>query len=118
MQIIFRSGNTDFLLDSFGKAAIKQGRSKEEVESRIWDLPAEIFIPAAASRLVNADQVMRMKNAGMQVIASGANVPFSDPEIFFGPIMENVLHNNQIHAVMVGGGLLIVAGILTVRIKE
>jgi glutamate dehydrogenase/leucine dehydrogenase len=31
---------------------------------------------------------MRMKNAGMQVIASGANVPFSDPEIFFGPIME------------------------------
>jgi maltose/moltooligosaccharide transporter len=38
--------------------------------------------------------------------------------LFFGPIMENVLHNNQIHAVMVGGGLLIVAGILTVRIKE
>ena len=33
MQIVFRSGNTDSLLDSFGKAAIKQGRSKEEIES-------------------------------------------------------------------------------------
>ncbi len=38
--------------------------------------------------------------------------------LFFGPVMENILHNNQIHAVMVGGGLLIIAGILTVRIKE
>jgi hypothetical protein len=37
MQIVFRSGNTAFLLDSFGKAAIKQGRSKEEVESVLKD---------------------------------------------------------------------------------
>jgi hypothetical protein len=37
MQIVFRSGNTDFLLDSFGKAAIKQGRSKEEIESVLKD---------------------------------------------------------------------------------
>jgi glutamate dehydrogenase/leucine dehydrogenase len=29
-----------------------------------------------------------MKNAGMEVIASGANVPFADPEIFYGPTME------------------------------
>jgi len=38
--------------------------------------------------LVTQDQVTRMKAAGMEVIASGANVPFADPEIFFGPIME------------------------------
>jgi len=76
-------------LNKQGNTLVTNGMlSKEEVESRIWDLPAEIFIPAAASRLVTADQVMRMRNAGMQVIASGANVPFSDPEIFFGPIME------------------------------
>ena len=29
-----------------------------------------------------------MKNSGMEVIACGANVPFADPEIFFGPIGE------------------------------
>ncbi len=62
--------------------------SFEEVNARIWDLNAEVFIPAAASRLVSREQVVRMKAAGMEVIASGANVPFADPEIFFGPTME------------------------------
>ena len=62
--------------------------SFEEVNARIWDVKADVFIPAAASRLVTREQVVRMKAAGMQVIASGANVPFADPEIFFGPTME------------------------------
>ena len=46
---------------------------------------SEIFIPAAASRLITKDQVSRMVNAGLEVISCGANVPFADPEIFFGP---------------------------------
>lgn len=62
--------------------------SFEEVNSKIWDLNAQVFIPAAASRLVTKEQVERMKNAGMEVIACGANVPFADPEIFFGPTGE------------------------------
>jgi glutamate dehydrogenase/leucine dehydrogenase len=62
--------------------------SFEEVNAKIWDLHAQIFIPAAASRLVTKDQVLRMKNAGVEVIACGANVPFADPEIFFGPTGE------------------------------
>jgi glutamate dehydrogenase/leucine dehydrogenase len=62
--------------------------SFDEVNSKIWDLNAEIFIPCAASRLITRDQVDRMKNAGMEVIACGANVPFADEEIFFGPISE------------------------------
>lgn len=60
----------------------------EEANSRIWDLPAEIFIPAAASRLVSREQVERMISSGMEVISCGANVPFQDPEIFFGPTGE------------------------------
>ncbi|WP_258543801.1 Glu/Leu/Phe/Val dehydrogenase dimerization domain-containing protein [Parvicella tangerina] len=60
----------------------------EEVNKRIWDVPAEVFIPCAASRLITKDQVDRMVNAGMEVIAAGANVPFADPEIFFGPIAD------------------------------
>ena len=57
----------------------------EEVNARIWDLQSEIFIPAAASRLVTQAQVERMVAAGLEVISCGANVPFADPEIFFGP---------------------------------
>lgn len=57
----------------------------EEVNNKIWDLEFEIFIPAAASRLINQDQVERMIASGLEVFSCGANVPFADPEIFFGP---------------------------------
>ena len=60
----------------------------EEINSKIWSLPAEIFVPAAASRLVSQEQVQQMIDTGLEVISPGANVPFADKEIFFGPIME------------------------------
>lgn len=60
----------------------------EEVNSKIWDLESEIFLPCAGSRLISKDQVDRMISSGLEVISSGANVPFADSEIFFGPIME------------------------------
>ncbi|TXD51420.1 MULTISPECIES: Glu/Leu/Phe/Val dehydrogenase dimerization domain-containing protein [unclassified Polaribacter] len=60
----------------------------EEINRKIWTLSAEIFVPAAASRLVSQDQVQQMIDAGLEVISPGANVPFADKEIFFGPIME------------------------------
>ncbi|EMR03738.1 Glu/Leu/Phe/Val dehydrogenase dimerization domain-containing protein [Cesiribacter andamanensis] len=62
--------------------------SFEEVNRQIWHVPAEIFIPAAASRLITTEQVEHMKRAGLEVVSSGANVPFKDQEIFFGPTME------------------------------
>lgn len=62
--------------------------SFDEVNAQIWDLPAEIFIPGAASRLVTEDQVNRMAKAGIEVISCGANVPFADAEIFMGPISQ------------------------------
>lgn len=52
---------------------------------KIWNSGAEIFIPAAASRLINRDQVDALITNGLEVISCGANVPFDDPEIFFGP---------------------------------
>jgi len=64
----------------------------KEVDSKIWDEEFEIFIPAAASRLVNRDQVDRMIASKLEVISSGANVPFADPEIFFG---STGLHADQ-----------------------
>jgi glutamate dehydrogenase/leucine dehydrogenase len=57
----------------------------DELNERIWDLPCDIFIPGAASRLVTRAQIDRLHAAGCKVIASGANVPFADAEIFFGP---------------------------------
>ncbi len=61
-----------------------------EVNERIWDMPCDIFIPAAASRLVTHDQVERLVKVGLEVISCGANVPFADKEIFFGPIARLV----------------------------
>src|SRR5690606_29901818 len=60
--------------------------SYEEINSKIWDLSADVFIPCAGSRMISEDQLNRMLNSGVKVISSGANVPFADPEIFFGTI--------------------------------
>ena len=62
--------------------------SFSKINSEIWGLGAEIFVPAAASRLVTKEQVVEMISSGLEVISPGANVPFADKEIFFGPIME------------------------------
>jgi glutamate dehydrogenase/leucine dehydrogenase len=62
--------------------------SFDEVNEKIWDVKAEVFIPCAASRLITQEHVERMIAGGMEVIAAGANVPFADPEIFFGPIAD------------------------------
>lgn len=62
--------------------------SFEETNAKIWDIGAEIFIPAAASRLVKKEEIERLIKGGLEVVSCGANVPFADPEIFFGPITE------------------------------
>ncbi len=64
----------------------------EEINEKIWSLGAEIFTPCAASRLVIQDQIDSMIASGLEVISCGANVPFADTGIFFGPIMEHVDH--------------------------
>jgi len=62
--------------------------SYEETNAKVWDIGAEIFIPAAASRLVQKAEIDRLISGGLEVVSCGANVPFADPEIFFGPISE------------------------------
>lgn len=62
--------------------------SYDEMNERIWDLKADVFIPCAGSRMITEDQLNRMIASGIQVISSGANVPFADPQIFFGPIAD------------------------------
>ncbi len=62
----------------------------DEVNAAIWSMGAEIFLPCAGSRLMTQDQCEAMIDNGLEVISSGANVPFADPEIFFGPIGDAV----------------------------
>ena len=63
--------------------------SFDQANEKMWSVGAEIFIPAAASRLLSQNQLDQMIDNGLEVISSGANVPFADKEIFFGPISKN-----------------------------
>ena len=63
--------------------------SFEEMNERIWSLQVEVFVPCAASRLITQNQIDQLIDSGLEVISCGANVPFADKEIFFGPIMEH-----------------------------
>jgi glutamate dehydrogenase/leucine dehydrogenase len=59
-----------------------------EANNAIYSLKMEVFAPCAASRLISKEQIDQMIDSGLEVISCGANVPFADKEIFFGPIME------------------------------
>ncbi|MEL1241083.1 Glu/Leu/Phe/Val dehydrogenase dimerization domain-containing protein [Flavobacterium flavipallidum] len=91
------------IIDIRGALINADGFSKEEVEKffkegllneqlidfetankTIWDVPADIFVPCAGSRLVEKSQLERLVKNGLEIISCGANVPFNDKEIFFG----------------------------------
>ena len=63
-------------------------KSFEEINNNIWKVGAEIFVPAAASRLITNQNLEDMIKNNLEVISCGANVPFADKEIFFGPIAK------------------------------
>uniref|UniRef100_UPI00404B8F3C Glu/Leu/Phe/Val dehydrogenase dimerization domain-containing protein n=1 Tax=Gelidibacter sp. TaxID=2018083 RepID=UPI00404B8F3C len=80
---------TNMYLDKTGNTLVSDHLIPFEViNQKIWNLEAEIFAPCAASRLITKAQIDEMINTGLEVISCGANVPFADKEIFFGPIME------------------------------
>ncbi|MFZ4630993.1 MAG: Glu/Leu/Phe/Val dehydrogenase dimerization domain-containing protein [Bacteroidia bacterium] len=65
-------------------------RSHHEAAPLFWAQAADVFVPAAASRLVTGEQINSLINKGLNLVACGANVPFADPEIFMGPIARSV----------------------------
>lgn len=81
----------DLFFDKRGNSLVAENMmSYDEVNDKIWDVQADVFLPCASSRLVAQDKVDRMIKAGVSVISSGANVPFADEAIFYGPIAESV----------------------------
>ena len=85
-----------FLNKNGNSISAKDLRPFEEINNEIWDLEAEIFLPCAASRLITKNQVDKMIKSGIEVIAPGANVPFADKEIFFGPISDYTDQNTSL----------------------
>lgn len=61
----------------------------DELNQKIWSIGADIFIPAAASRMLTQEQLDTMVANDLEVMSCGANVPFADKEIFLGPIGNN-----------------------------
>lgn len=57
----------------------------EEINEKIWNLKADIFIPGAASKIVSPEQIKSLIANGLKLVSCGANVPFTDDEVFFGP---------------------------------
>ncbi len=81
---------TDFFLTKNGNTLAAENMiSFAEMNEKIWSLETEIFAPCAASRLITQNQIDQLIETGLEVISCGANVPFADKEIFFGPIMEH-----------------------------
>lgn len=62
--------------------------SSQEIHSHVWSLGADVFLPCAASRLVTHDHMSTLVDSGLELVACGANVPFADQEIFYGPTCE------------------------------
>lgn len=80
---------TDLYLNKNGNTLVAQNLIPfDEINKKIWSLKTEVFAPCAASRLVTKEQIDQIIETGLEVITCGANVPFADKEIFFGPIME------------------------------
>lgn len=64
--------------------------SYNEVMEKVWSVGAQIFIPAAGSRMVEKSHMDTLIKNGLEVVSCGANVPFNDKETFIGPILSEV----------------------------
>ncbi|GAA3539629.1 Glu/Leu/Phe/Val dehydrogenase dimerization domain-containing protein [Zobellella aerophila] len=61
----------------------------EQAQDALWRLQADIFLPCAASRLVSQAHLNTLIEGGVELISCGANVPFQDQEIFYGPVYQD-----------------------------
>ncbi|MDQ3142464.1 MAG: amino acid dehydrogenase [Bacteroidota bacterium] len=65
-------------------------RPMEEIKTTMYSYEPEIFIPAAASRLVDSYAADRWVQAGVKMISCGANVPFHEDRIIFGELSQRL----------------------------
>ena len=77
-----------FLNKKGNKFYSSEMESFKKINKKIWDLDADIFIPGAASRIVTKEQISRLIKSGLELVSAGANIPFADEEVFYGPTSE------------------------------
>lgn len=53
-----------------------------------WQQKADVFLPCAGSRLVSKLNIDELIDNGCELISCGANVPFDNPEILYGEVMQ------------------------------
>lgn len=74
----------DLFVNKNGNNIPRRTHSFDEANDKVWDMDVDIFVPAAASKLVTKEQVSRLMDRGLEVISCGANDPFIDNALFFG----------------------------------
>lgn len=67
-----------------------QKRHASDLDQELEKLQIDLFIPAAASKLVAESSYDMMKRNGLELIACGANVPFKEEGLLFGPLTEKI----------------------------
>lgn len=64
-------------------------KSEFTVNKKLFaDLKIDVFLPAAASKLVGAELLDCFLDNGLELISSGANVPFKEDELFYGALTK------------------------------
>jgi len=67
-----------------------QKHAASKLDEELAKLKIDIFIPAAASKLVAKSSYECMKRNGLELIACGANVPFQEEGLLFGPLTQKI----------------------------
>lgn len=62
----------------------------ELIKNKIWSGSYDIFVPAAASRVVDLDTVNLLIKNGLELISCGANVPFKENRIIYGDTSREI----------------------------
>lgn len=88
--LTFEEVKTLFLDKNGNQLKSERAIPAAEAQRQLWTQGCEVFVPAAASRLVQQYQMDQLIEGGLEVVSCGANVPFADNEIFFGPIARSV----------------------------
>ncbi|MEP7195782.1 MAG: Glu/Leu/Phe/Val dehydrogenase dimerization domain-containing protein [Saprospiraceae bacterium] len=65
-------------------------KRNEEISEDLWSATYDIFIPAAASRIVDQNHVNKLIANGLESIFCGANVPFIESKILYGDTSQLV----------------------------
>ncbi|NOT36508.1 MAG: amino acid dehydrogenase [Saprospiraceae bacterium] len=79
-----------FLTKDGNKLSSSKMKKTEELENQIWNSKYDIFIPAAASRIVELSMVQKLIQHGLELISCGANVPFKENRIIYGDTSREI----------------------------